>query len=326
MPAREGHLSATHESSADSSTLCGLLAEAVREVDHNATTMDTRLRQHEPLSPELVLVSPPELADRARAALSERPWEDLVQVRPAGKDLASPFAIMERLSEVPAPPPAPPYWRSLPRTASYVGFAALVALAALVGVKAFIPDSSSTLTQALPNRTSATPAPARSPRAAHTDASRSGRSGRSKPRSGRRHTAPVVGSGTSGASKPRTKLKPAHSRAAQPSVPAHPVPSAVEGGGYVFGSNQLFRVSADGRFVTRFSVQAKCSPAVDVPAMKSGSKRTCTFAGQVQGDPRQRVTVALDGRFVTARRAVGRIRIRSEGCDTGTIVFSASLG
>jgi len=101
--------------------------------DPLAQTRETDLARHEPISPELVLVSP-QLRLKALAALPERPWESFLPPAPAAPPPSAAAAVAAPIAEPPSPtgptptPPSPSRDRHLGRGISLVALGLLAGL------------------------------------------------------------------------------------------------------------------------------------------------------------------------------------------------------
>lgn len=245
--------------------------------------MDSRL---EPISPELVLVSP-DLAARARALLPDRPWEaflppvteDAAGLLPASlpgsastpqrvnrtRDVsASSTRTIERGRRTPAPPA--PWWRkSLP-----VVIGTALALALITGLSSLpVPDG------------------------------------------------PTLRPSASAGSQPEPQ-QPAESTGSGEPKPGRPF----AGAGYVFGTDGRIVIAADGQSIASIEASSRCVPTIlfrGIALARDGSFRAATE------DTDAGTVVQIAGRVAAATTIRGVIRARSRGCTGQPRRFVARL-
>jgi hypothetical protein len=250
----------------------------------------------EPLSPELVLVSP-QLRLKALNALPERPWEAFL---PPPREEPSPVGAAAEIPESrPAPVrgvhPAPRRRRRLLRDL-------LPVAVALVAGFAFAKVLSS-------------PSEPRFVQPA----------GRSAP------VAAQAPSSTSAASVP-TRINPA---AAKPTAAAQAHRArartgraktllAVPRGGYVFGRSSRFQVSADRQRIRLFQTRLSCARRVVVASIPLHGGTRFSYGGRLRRGKRF-VTLEIAGSFLDRRRVRGYVRAHSPKCDSGKSRFLARL-
>jgi hypothetical protein len=250
----------------------------------------------QPLSPELVLVSP-QLRAEALNALPERPWEAFLPLAPA-----TPPAVAPSLGPaIPDTASGPIEELSIPTIPSGSRFgrdATLVAIALVVGFVAaqFVPHwARRTLSPSAANSPSVpTPAP----------------------------SSTVAGSTKAGApgAKPST-----HTRAGSPSPRSGGLNIlAVANGGYVFGRSGRFQVARDRRTVRRFQARVKCAGQLVLPPLPLLGGNRFSYRGQVR-TRKGPVRLEVSGRFLERSRVRGFVRARSAGCDSGNVHFLARL-
>lgn len=260
----------------------------------------------EPLSPELVLVSP-HLRQEALAALPERPWEAFLPLR--SEDLAAGTATTGSLVALPsadhsvavpsadaaadfavAPVDGPggPPTASVKRRSRDL---ALVTVALAVGFIAaqFVHRPAETsLTSSLGGSPSASPkAPAKQQ---PTGLSSPGQGGQ---------TTTLMGGGRSGVAVPR--------------------------GGYIFGRSGRFQIARDLSAVRMFHAGVKCARNLVIPTIVLRDGNRFAYRGQIRGGAKKPVRLEVVGRFLDPRRARGFVRARSAACDSGRVRFLAKL-
>lgn len=250
----------------------------------------------EPLSPELVLVSP-QLRLKALNALPERPWEAFL---PAPREEPSHIGAAAEIPETrPAPVrgahPARPRRRRLLRDILPVAVALVAGFA---------------LAKVLPSP--------------------------SEPRLGQPagRSAPVAGeapSTTSAASVP-TRTHPAAAKSTA-ATQAHRAGArtgraktllAVPRGGYVFGRSGRFQVSADGQRIRLFQTRLNCARRVVVATIPLHGGTRFSYGGRLRRGKRL-VTLEIAGRFLDSWRVRGYVRAHSAKCDSGKSRFLARL-
>jgi hypothetical protein len=244
----------------------------------------------EPISPELVLVSP-QLRLKALAALPDRPWEAFLRppVEEEPPAAASPAPVEVRAPAVAESPAAaaPVIDGRRPPLRSVTLVVAGVILGLVLAE--FLPHPAGprlveTVTQASPapaQRAPATPAP--------------------KPKPNRQPQPP-----------PRTKKAP-------PARGVVPVPGA----GYVFGPHGHFRVSGNLGAIKSFTARVKCASTITIATVPLRAGRF-VYHGTVRA-ARGTVRIDLSGRFLDRNRASGTVRARSGRCRSGNVPFVASL-
>jgi hypothetical protein len=266
-----------------------------------------------PISPELVLVSPPDLREHALAALPLR-------------------ALSERPSAAPSPLPAAPsvgaaeqpFHVRRGRTARYLlsrGLLAIASFAAGVVLGAVLTRSATepgATRGALEERAtqpdlSLPPVPADPSLAA-----------------------PSPGPVTAGASK--RSRQPARPRASPPAatktatVPTAPVTTTsgstgplrenldlIRGSGYVMPGGH-FRVNARGSMIVDFELRTGCSAALRFPPIPIEPSGSFAYRGRRTG-----VSMLLTGRFVSASEARVELRLRGGGCPRPPLALVARL-
>ena len=289
----------------------------------------------EQLSPELVLVAPPELAEQARLALPDRPWERFLNVaaaEPAAAprvDLRLPAPVGEApipaaSFEAPAlrpgpavpalrPSPAPRRptqgrHRAVPRVAPprrlprrRTRFSRLLMPVATVAFALAAVTWASEQTP--PLTTVAGPAsPSVSPTPRVTI----------PPRAAVASPRTVVGSGA-----PKSG-----SRAVPSKKPATPVRiKPVAHGGYVFPRGRLV-VSANRRSLERLELTEFCSQAITISRLPVTARGTFAYSGPAL---RGRFRVALSGSFVDSRRVRLGIVLHGPGCPTRPVAAVGRL-
>jgi len=254
---------------------------------------DTPLR--EPLSPELVLVSP-QLRLKALNALPDRPWEAFL---PPSREEAPAVGAAAEIPEIrPAPVhgahPAPRRRRGLLREILPVA-AALVAGFALAKVLASPSEArlgepagrSAPVAAEAPSSTSAASVPTRTQPAARKSTATQAR--RASARTGRAKTLLAV---------PR--------------------------GGYVFGRSGRFQVSADRQRIRLFQTRLSCARRVVVATIPLHGGTRFGYGGRLRRGKRL-VTLEIAGRFLDRRRVSGYVRAHSAKCDSGKSRFLARL-
>lgn len=303
----------------------------------------------EPISPELVLVSP-DLAERVRAKLPEPPQAGFV---PTSHPVARPHLERQRAAPIPYAEVhdegvAGPVARQPQRTVGVqpaagersptvshrpIRFAhrTAIATAAIVAVVAFyelgprLEDPSFEPTPASVGGAQrglavSGPPPAREkPPAKATSSGPSERS--SHPA---RHKAAQPRRSSLGQPSAAT-LKPGRDGTASVKPPREPLPPRpAGGGGYIFGAGH-FRVSTDSRKLTNLHLQTTCAAGDFELVLAILPDGTFRFAGPAATGTGTAVILALEGRFVSASRAVGTLQLRSPGCRTKRFGFSARL-
>jgi hypothetical protein len=298
----------------------------------SAAAGELRKMAGDAVSPELVLVDPV-LAEAARRALPDQPWLAFVRADPASH---VPSHVVETSSEAlpiddarhnvvslaptlqVVPPPSvteqapatgaeasPHLHRQVPRLRSgqrAAGGAAAgaprvirirgsaIAAVAIVAAVGLLWVNRSSDTPTLAERTDATP-PAATSGAASSSAQRA--------------TAP----GASAASKKQT--------AGVPRVA--PIRRRIAASGFTLSSGGQLLVGAQGRNITLLEVATRCGA---VRASSAPIDRRGVFTAKATGVGG--VVATLDGRFLSARRATGRMKLGGPGCAAGTVPFRAT--
>ena len=250
----------------------------------------------EPLSPELVLVSP-QLRLKALNALPERPWEAfLPPLREEPSPVGAPAEIREtRPAPVRGAHPARRRRSRLPRGILPVA----VALVAAFGLAKVLPGPSeprpgqqagrsAPIAAEAPSSTSAAPVPTR--------------------------TQPAAAKSTAATGARRAS---AHTGRAKTLL-------AVPRGGYVFGRSGRFQVSADRQRIRLFQTRLSCARRVVVATIPLHGGTRFGYGGRLRRGKRL-VTLEIAGRFLDRRRVSGYVRAHSAKCDSGKSRFLARL-
>jgi hypothetical protein len=257
----------------------------------------------EPLSPELVLVSP-QLRLKALNALPERPWE---AVLPPSREEPSPVGAAVEIRETRSAPvrgahPARRRRRRLLPSTLLVA----VALVAAVALAKVLPGSF----EPRPGR----PAGRSAPVAAEAPSSTS-----AAPVPTRTHPAVKSAAATPVKSAAATQAHRANARTGRAETLL-----AVPRGGYVFGSSGRFQVSADLQRIRLFQTRLSCARRVVVATIPLHSGTRFSYGSRLRRGKRL-VTLEIAGRFLDRRRVRGYVRAHSAKCDSGKSRFLARL-
>lgn len=245
----------------------------------------------DPISPELALVSP-DLAQRARAELPDRPWEAFLPAGPVTVlRLSMPVALVRPAPEVVVQPG--PVRRRRRRRRVPVGGVVLAAFAALLIAGSVLPPrdaptlSPLSAKASVPGSTSPTQTTAPTP------------------------TPPAAPAVTS-VSRPETTRDP------------RPIPTALPRarpfGGYIFGGGYL-RVDGTGRSIPELHVTLACLGPLTVRRVGVGVDGRFAARRLVPG----RGTLTLVGVFTSSRRVHGTVRVSATGCGRRALGFSGRL-
>ena len=262
----------------------GAATPAARAVLRSAAAEPKVFR--EPLSPELVLVSP-QLRMMALDGLPERPWEAFLHT--ASDTPPTPIAAGSLVAEL-AVGPLDDLADSTTESTSRRGRnLALVTVALIVGFVAgqFIrqPTRPSFLPSSGGSPAASPPAPAKQPT--------------------RETSSPGQGA-----------VGPATTLAGGLAVPR---------GGYVFSRSGRFQIAPDLRTVRMFHARVKCARNVVIPAMSLRGGSRFAYRGQIRASNKRGVQLEVAGRFLDSSRVRGFVRARSAGCDSGKVRFLARL-
>jgi hypothetical protein len=250
----------------------------------------------EPLSPELVLVSP-QLRLKALNALPERPWE---AVLPPSPEEPSPVGAAVEIRETRSAPVrgAHPARRRRRRLLPGTLLVA-VALVAAVALAKVLPGSF----EPRPGR----PAGRSAPVAAEAPSSTS-----AAPLPTRTHPAAVKSTAATPARRASARTGRAETLLAVPR------------GGYVFGRSGRFQVSPDRQRIRLFQTRLSCARRVVVATIPLHSGTRFSYGSRLRRGKRL-VTLEIAGRFLDRRRVRGYVRAHSAKCDSGKSRFLARL-
>jgi hypothetical protein len=292
----------------------------------------------QPLSPELVLVSSPEDAERARAALPVRPWEQWralpsssavagpFPVAPLVAPVAPPVPVTRRVVGVGAGPPAQPVLRApvaampapaaahraLPRvvarppSARRPVFTRFLAPAAVV---AFVLAAVTWASEQTPAPVTFVdePAPAVAP---------------ARPETSRAVTTspPFIAPRPAATREAKTRAPKAGAAAAAPRA-ARSVVRATPDGGYVSRDVRLV-VAGNGRSVALLELSRGCAQTVRLRRLPIDRTGAFSFAGSVAGG---KIRASIAGRFLDVRRVSVRSVLRGAGCKGRPLADVAKL-
>jgi hypothetical protein len=262
------------------------------------TPADEGKQLPEPVSPELVLVSP-QLRLKALNALPDRPWETFLRPSPWAPP-AGQLADADILMAEAGTPRAEDRSASIPRSGRRLGRDAwLVGVALVVGFMAaeFVPRSAGPSFEQAGGRTPSV-SPSRGTPTPSLD------------------LAPAVPTFLSPLS-----LKPRHATRRNTSELKV---LAVPRGGYVSGRSVRFQIAANRRTVTVFQARVNCARHVVVRALSLHHGSRFSYRGRIRARD-ELVRLRVFGRFIDKRRVRGYVRARSAGCDSGKIRFLARL-
>ena len=250
----------------------------------------------EPISPELVLVSP-QLRLKALNALPERPWEAFL---PPLRVEPSPVGAAAEIRETRPVPvrgaqPARPRSRRLPRGI----VPAAVALVAGFALAQVLPGPSEPRLGQPAGRSA--PVAAQAPRSTNAG--------------------PVPTLTHSAALKPAAATQ-AHRATAR--IGRAKTLLAVPRGGYVFGRSGRFQVSADRQSIRLFQTRLSCARRVVVATIPLHGGTRFSYGGRLRRG-KSLVTLEIAGRFLDRRRVRGYVRAHSAKCDSGKSRFLARL-
>jgi hypothetical protein len=266
----------------------------------------------EHLSPELVLVSPPELAERARAALPDRPWEPFASLTAAELPRAPQLDPRLRPPAVPAaaataPAVRPPAagatvgtqerHRVVPRVSPRrmpIRRARFSRLLAPVAVIAF---TLAAVTWASEQTPPLIPVDDPAPRTTVL-------------------TAPPPRGSVGGTVAPKRGVRTTIPRPAT-AVRIKPVPR----GGYIFPRGRLV-VSANGRSLATLELAEFCSQSITISRLPVAARGTFAYTGPAL---KGRFRVTLSGRFVDSRRVRFGVLLRGPGCPTRRVTAVGRL-
>jgi len=264
------------------------------------------------LSPELVLVSP-DLAEVARAALPDRPW-DLLPLRVTGPAVV-PAPTPPGRPESPGTRRQPPRRTGARRPRVALGRAAV--LAALAGLAVFSvvapPRGAPTLIET-------------STHSARVPAAAPARVARPTKTSLRATAKPSASPG------PRQSARPAAASAKNGAAPAKPRatgPQAVPASARATRVHDTatsrhvrFVLHPGGHLIERFSVTLRCAGRVVLTNIAIGRDGTFSVTHRFWGSRRDQIQVWLEGRVV-GRRVQGTARVRHYPCATRSVSFAA---
>jgi hypothetical protein len=252
---------------------------------------------NEPLSPELVLVSP-QLRLKALNALPDRPWEAFL---PPSREEPSPVRAAAGSRETrPAAPVRDAHPARRPRRRPLRGILPVaVALVAGFALAKLLPGPSEPRPVQRAGRSAAVAAEAPSSTRATSVPTR---------------THPAAAKPTAATQAHRASARTGRAKTLL----------AVPRGGYVFGRSGRFQVSADGQRVRLFQTRLSCARRVVVATIPLHGGARFSYGGRLRRG-KHFVALEIAGRFLDRRRVRGYVRAHSANCDSGKSRFLARL-